>query len=94
MSVCVRWYALTTPPLHTVKRLKIFSGNPIFFNSNGEAAVNRWVYLLAKEIIMKACMLCMLTLKMILTDLQLIFRFYHTQETGPGKFQTSKHILN
>lgn len=40
MSVCVRWYELVMVPLLRIMKVKIYSGNPVFFDEKGGAVPN------------------------------------------------------
>ncbi len=44
MSICVRWFSLQFPSVKSLKKLKIFAANPVFFDRKNEPLPNRWVH--------------------------------------------------
>lgn len=42
MSVTTRWYDLEMPKVRSVKEVRIYAIDPLFFNNNGSAVWNRY----------------------------------------------------
>ena len=43
MALCTRWYDLEMTPINSVRKINIYSCNPLFFNKDGTALKNRYV---------------------------------------------------
>ena len=41
MSVHVRWYSINIPPLHRIRKLRIYAVKPVFFDDKGKPVKNR-----------------------------------------------------
>lgn len=42
MSTCVRWFTLEFPSVKSLKKVKVFAANPVFFSKKHEVLPNRY----------------------------------------------------